>query len=435
MSWRDRVNKQLILTSPEKNTFYAYWASDEVSGEKKNGVFEYPQVEGATVQPLKIGAISYPLSFWFAGDDHDIEAQRFMKALSEDGKWSIVHPVQGELDLYPSTFSFKIDPVSSGNVTSFKVKWILAKPLEFITLSPSAKKQIPLFVPPKSAEELVDTTNQAMVSRLVDEIKQETPGAVAKFADDCLKFSESVSKTLESIYTSIASVNRSIQSIKRSIEGTVDEAIIDITAIGGQFQNLIQLPAQVEMDIQQKLTLYERVLTAAYDLQPIQDLFDTGDSGDAKNSSVLREFISIMVVGAVSISIQIGEVATRSLAVLIADDFNESFSDMTDGLDAYQELFDDDTIDKQYFSQTTSFADSLQLVTTTNNELLKSSLDLAIEKRITLDRPRAPIEIVITEYGDLGEDDSNLDEFIAVNKLKNNDILVLPSGREVLVYV
>lgn len=435
MSWQDRINENLIFTSPEGSTYNAYWARNKVIGQKNNGIYEYPEVEGADVQPLKIGAISYPLNFWFAGENNDIEAQRFLNSLSEDGKWKVVHPVLGELELYPSKFSMDVDPVSSGNITYFQTEWIFAKAIEFIPLSPSAKKQIPLFVQAKSAEELVSSTNQTIKERLIDEIKQETPGAVTKFANDCLKFSESISDTLESIYKPLATLNNNIQSIKRSIESTVDEAVIDIAAIGGQFQNLIQLPAQVEMDVKQKIDLYQRILTDITDLQPLQDLFDTGDSNHAKNSSSIREFICAATVVAISVGIQVSEFATRAEASLIAEEFNTIFSDITNSLDEYQELFDSDTIDSQYFSQTTSYVDTLQLVATTNKELLKSSLDLAIEKKFKLEKRRAPIEIVITEYGDLGEDDINLDNFIAANKLKNNDILIIPSGREIVVYV
>jgi hypothetical protein len=62
-------------------------------------------------------------------------------------------------------------------------------------------------------------------------------------------------------------------------------------------------------------------------------------------------------------------------------------------------------------------------------------MNLAIERRFTLDRPRAPIEIAITEYGGLGANDFNLDLFIYSNDLHGKDIMLLARGREVVVYV
>jgi hypothetical protein len=57
-----------------------------------------------------------------------------------------------------------------------------------------------------------------------------------------------------------------------------------------------------------------------------------------------------------------------------------------------------------------------------------------VEKRFKLSLPRAPIEIVITEYGSLGENDAYLDEFISANDLSSYEILMLPAGREVVTY-
>ncbi len=56
-------------------------------------------------------------------------------------------------------------------------------------------------------------------------------------------------------------------------------------------------------------------------------------------------------------------------------------------------------------------------------------------KRFTLSRPRAPIEITISEYGELGPEDSYLDLFIASNHLRSDEVILLPAGREVVVYV
>lgn len=67
--------------------------------------------------------------------------------------------------------------------------------------------------------------------------------------------------------------------------------------------------------------------------------------------------------------------------------------------------------------------------------LLRSVFDLSVEKRFKLEKRRAPIEITISEYGSLGDDDSNFQLFIDSNGLKGNDILILPEGREVVVYL
>ena len=113
----------------------------------------------------------------------------------------------------------------------------------------------------------------------------------------------------------------------------------------------------------------------------------------------------------------------------------EHFDEITARLDAVQDDFKDSPIETQYFSQSSSYASAAKMIGNTVRFLLIQAYDLAIEKRFTLDVPKAPIQIVIEEYGSLGENDVNLDLFISANGLKGDDILYLPAGREVLTYV
>ncbi len=123
---------------------------------------------------------------------------------------------------------------------------------------------------------------------------------------------------------------------------------------------------------------------------------------------------------------------TSRAQTLEAVDFAaETLQTLTDGLDVAQEQFENLRLDQQYFSQSATFSQSARITALATRYLLETTFNLTIEKRFTLDRERAPIEITITEYGT----DGKLDEFIATNQLKGDDILLLPAGREVVVYV
>jgi len=130
-----------------------------------------------------------------------------------------------------------------------------------------------------------------------------------------------------------------------------------------------------------------------------------------------------------------GQLETRTQAINAAESIAKMFSDITVILDANQEQFENLDLDFQYFSQSQAWQDLSLLVATTTNYLLQASFELAVEKFIVLRRPMTPADITVQEYGTHGEDDSNLTLFIDSNKLKGNDILLLPAGREVVVYV
>ena len=69
--------------------------------------------------------------------------------------------------------------------------------------------------------------------------------------------------------------------------------------------------------------------------------------------------------------------------------------------------------------------------------LLLVSFDLKTEKRFLLKENTPPIIVCINEYGFLsdGVTDSQFDFFIETNNLKGDQILYLPVGFEVVVYV
>lgn len=92
-------------------------------------------------------------------------------------------------------------------------------------------------------------------------------------------------------------------------------------------------------------------------------------------------------------------------------------------------------IDKQYFSQTATYTSIVNLYTIAMQLLLSQFYNLKTEKRITLKTPRSPIEITVTEYGSLGIDDFYYNLFLTSNNLTGSEILLLPAGKEVVIYV
>ena len=145
-------------------------------------------------------------------------------------------------------------------------------------------------------------------------------------------------------------------------------------------------------------------------------------------------FLTSVLVTACQVSTT-GQLETRTQAINAAESILSIFETMTETLDGLQEEFEDLEIDFQYFSQSQAWQDLAILVSLTTDYLLQASFGLAVEKIIVLNRPMTPADVVVQEYGTHGEEDSNLTLFIESNELKATDILLLPAGREVVVYV
>ncbi len=88
------------------------------------------------------------------------------------------------------------------------------------------------------------------------------------------------------------------------------------------------------------------------------------------------------------------------------------------------------TIDKQFISQSGSYTNVQNTFALTMKYLISQFFNLKTEKRFTLKKERSPLEITVTEYGDI----ESYDLFISSNNLTGDEVLLIPAGKEVVVY-
>ena len=420
MSWRDRLRATITLTSPEGNIFEAKWRGNPRSKDKKLGLFEFPKVKGTKVQDLDIGSARYPLTFFFDGENNDQESDRFFKACDENGDWNVIHPVKGSLDLQLISVKESIEPVESGNVTQFDTEWI--EPLKDSVVSS-------LFQQRSTVASQIDEVNSAASDQIDSNVLQETAAETSSFEATVNGVVSAVEKFLAPVYELQSEINAQILSIKRGINSLLTAPVLDVVSIAGQIQALVQLPALAIADINSRVDAYQNFFNEALNFSP-----KTAQSKD-RNIVAVQELALISALASISFVSSTGELASRLQAIELIEANTELFKNITDTLDETQELFKNEIIDGQYFSQSESYSDALLMISQTIAYLLRSAFDLSIEKRFVLEKMRAPIEITVKEYGDLGENDLNFHLFVDSNGLKGNDILILPEGREVLVYV
>ncbi len=420
MSWLTRLAGSIILTSPDGNVFEALWRSNERSLEKKLSIKNYPKVKGTHIDDLDVGSWTYPLTIFLHGADHDIEAERFAKSLEERGRWDIVHPTKGALNLQLVSATETVDPVENGNRTIFNTEWI-------DPISPA----VTISTPQLANQVLIqtDVVNELSSEQFNNNIVQNTASEINAIQETTNKLTAKIEKNLSPLYENVSELNAQITTIISGIQDAVSQTTIDVVGLAGQIQTFAQLPVLAVDDITARLNAYGGLILDTLGLAPSDT--DT----EAKNSMAIIELTLASTIVAMAQTGTTGTLATRSQAVESAESISDKFIEITDGLDNIQKGFVDKNIDEQYFSQTLTFSASYTIAAQSIKFLLLASYDLAIEKRFVLERPRSPIEIAITEYGGLGENDSNVDLFLKSNELKDNDIIVLPAGREVVVYV
>lgn len=421
MGYRDRLRPNITLTSPDGNVHTALWVGDKSSQSKKVGIFNYPDVKGSTTQDRNVRATMYPLSLSFVGDDNDLDAIAFMASLSEKGVWDVVHPVLGLLKLQPLEFSPNWQPVKSGNITQVDTEWI--EPI-----SPAAVASAPELQAIVSAQ--IDAVNEVAAEQLEQSVFQAAAEQIAAFRAAVLDGVAAVQENLQPIADFSASITAEIEAITRDINTVLAVVPLDIIAVAGQLQAMIQLPARAIQDVESRINTYKALADdISFSLTP-----DTPGTA-SYNRVAVQELCLTAVFCAVADISSTGVLVSRVEAIGIIQANLDLFNDATNALDASQTLFDGQSIDKQYFSQSQSYAVSAELNAQTVEYLLRSAFDLKTEKRFVLTAPANPARIAMQEYGGTGDGDANLILFNETNNIQGDEFLMMQAGREVVVYI
>lgn len=420
MTWQDRIQPSIVMTSPRGSVFDAKWIGNERTIEKRLGVFNFPNVSGTAAQDLGVTGTQYPLTIYFDGQDNDLIATLFMEACKETGLWEIVHPTKGTLNLQLVSVSESIESVKSGNMTKFVTEW-----LETIAGEVSVSTaQLAAQIATQSAQVSSVSSEQFSANAVQDTVSQKS--AIERAVNSAVGI---ITSNLKSIYETVPEINSQITSIVTGIQDTIGQATIDTLALAGQIETLVTFPVVATTDVLERLSTYGKLILDAIGLSP------SGTSVEDKNTVSVQELVLTSAIVALAQSASTGSLQTRSQAVESAVGIIEQLDAITNTLDATQQNFIVKDIDAQYFSQSVSYSDALTITSQAVGFLLLSAFELAIEKIITLQTPKAPIIVTIEEYGSLGIDDVNLNLFLESNNLKGNENLILQAGRQVVVYV
>jgi len=420
MTWQDRTKPTIDFVSPSKKRFSAAWKSNPRTLEKQLGIFKYPKIPGVVVQDLDTGGTIYPINFSFSGENHDQQAAAFFEACRESGLWSITHPVLDKLNLQLVSITESLDRTENANISDFTSEW----------LEPLAPERIISIE--EQTEQLRNQggeANEAAGGQFERFVSLETASDQNAVVVSSRSLLERIQSAMSALYELNGQLNAYINSVIRAVNNALNQAELFLGTIASQIQQLIQLPILATNNITSRLSSLQTLGASIFDLTPITPF------SESRNVASVMDMATSAVLIASAQSVIDAELETRKDALDAAEVISELFVNSTEQLDQLQKLFEDNRADRQYFSQSESFPDTTQAVLNAVDLAIKTSFNLKIEKRFVLEYPRAPIEIALTEYGGPGENDANFDFFITSNGLAGNEILLLPAGKEVVVYV
>ncbi len=421
MNWLNELKEEVKLNSPNGQYFYALWMKDERSFEKKLGIFSPPKFNGEIVQDLGVKADIYPLTIYFDGPFHNQDAKDFFKACKEPGQWEVVHPVHGPLILQLVSCKELDDPVGAGNYTAFNLQWMVPANLER-RISPA---EFVMAIISKA----INAVDEAQI--ILAQLKSDIYSAVQTSLNTFNKISGGMDKFIKTAVSyeelandaylmAHASLNSFLSTYEIGNTDTIDigEAIANMaiagvnssTDFGSRYNNFVDLIDEIFTDI------------------PATTTTDDYNKITGIEFGVSIALMAIAQITATSVF------ASRTDVISAMENIIAIFNSVVAKLEESQEAFSGKDIDFQYFSQTATYTGLVDLYATAMQYLIEQFYNLKIERRFRIKTPRSPLEITVTEYGSLGENDSNYDLFIKSNHLSGNDILLLPAGREVVIY-
>lgn len=420
MSYLERLQPQITLTSPSGLIFTAKWIGNARSQEKDLGIFKTPGVKGVKIQDLELGATTYPLTIHFDGQDNDLESEKFVVALSEKGTWQVIHPLKGEKTLQLVSYSEAVQPVTSGNITTITTEWL----------------EVTGDTGEVSAAQLSGLAKAQNITLQATGADQISTVATLDTADKAGKFKTAVENTvtafdltLANITDQVAEVQAQADSIKRGIDVVLADSPIDVLSVAGQIQALVGLPDLVAMDLNAKIETYSRFTDLILGISP------EAASPAGINTAAVQEMGLTAALGAVGVTSVVSLLSSRQSVIDSIESNLALFNTITDGLDVIQEIYSDELLSRSYFSQSDTYSDAAQMVGLTVAYLIKSAFDLSVEKRIILDEPWNPVMLAMQEYDGPGEGDSNIDLFFESNELTGDESYLLPVGWEGVVYL
>ena len=423
--WQARLRDHISLTAPDGSNYVAAWKGNDISGTLRVGEFNVPLVDGTIAQPMGSNSLTFPLTLYFDGVGNDTDAMAFLRKLcSSRGAWQVIHPVYGTLTLQPmGNPTLSADPTESGNVTKVETTW-LETTIQTASISTSELGGA------TSAQ--VDTAMLSSGAQFTAHLNvTDTEAMAAAAATGTAGLGAFSASGLGTLIAGASDAQAAFATAYAGVQAALVAVPLDAVSAAGQVQALMQLPALVAGDIGAKITAFGDFCTR------LTGQVVPGSDADSVNQAIMSELWLTGAVEGAALAITTATPATRDAAVNAITGLQALFAQVTTFLDACQTASAGNNANAQYISATGVWADLARLIGMASVYLLRLTYDLKIAKRFTLDRPRHPGEIVVSEYAptDSADYDGLYDLFIASNNLSGNDILLLPAGREVVVYV
>lgn len=408
MTWIDRIeNTTFTIRTGDGKLFYpALPIGYETSKEFNAMQFGFINVDGALVNRRRVKARSFPLNFFFTGEDNIDQAADFDLSCNDSRAWTVRHPMYGDITGQPISIK-RGDP--NLNATQFTVDFwetlTTQNPVAVIAPDEAISNRVTDF----STISPIDYSSKVSIK----------PADISQITNQENSTNDLINKILPA--DSYVIYQQAQYAMFTSIDNMAADAATGIAAI----QQVLLQPALFQLSVQDRINL----LIALYNNTDVM----LQASYNANNKAYF-EATNGMIIASISLAMMLplsSDYQTRDQVNTVADILDGIYQDYLTILDAaYVPIGNPGTS----FTSSQQSQDALQnVVFQTLIGLQTLAFNAKVERFVTLGTDSQLI-VLVHKYLGLDVADANIETFRTINNLKNSFLFLIPKGTEIKYY-
>lgn len=117
MSWVDKIQTTLKVTTGDGKSYTPLWRNAQKAVEFNVAEFNFPQVPGTLVDRREVKGRSFPIEFYFTGENHLDTAAEFETSSLDKRPWVVEHPYYGRINVQPISLNFDNSDLNLTRIT------------------------------------------------------------------------------------------------------------------------------------------------------------------------------------------------------------------------------------------------------------------------------------------------------------------------------
>ena len=404
MAWKERLeNIKFTIKTGDGSVYYPLWR-DSVKSTKLNfAKYDFINVRGSFIDRKESESGSFPLNFYFTGEDNLDQAKAFENSAKDKRLWNVTHPFYGTLSGHPT--NIERNDNSFGNTEINVLFW------ESIADDyPEDSDSIP-----DEVEDRVVRLNslgiQNYVSKAqpqtgdINDLKSSIEISAARFEPDKFSFND-------------------YRALKNKALGDLNLLIQETLVAISTAQLVLSEPANFERNIRNKIDSVK----SAYD-----EVKSTINQENRQSKYYFESQAATLIANLAKSSVNplLDDYILRSDIESVNSELFGLYNDYLATIDANQIPLEN--INDEYSPDIDLQSALIDLVTYTSQSLFVLSFDARQERSVILEKDS---NLIVLTHRFLGlASDENLEIFKRINKIGLSEIYRIKKGRLITYYI